>query len=186
MNFLDVYRFFMRWEGGLSRDYRDSASKYPCPVKFNGESGWHTNKGVTYATYVAYFGKDNPGDFFKLTDEQLQYIFIKGYWDKVKGSEIKSIHIAACLVSWAWGSGSKSSIKAIQKLVGTKVDGVIGNKTIEAINSADEQELFDKWVEARRKFFISISKEGTPNTAFRRGWLRRLEDFDKKFNPKNS
>lgn len=182
-DFKDVIDFFMVWEGGLSRDTKDSASRFPCPTEWNHSKGWHTNKGITYATWVNYFGKDRDDEFFNMTREHVEHIFKVGYWDKVKGDEIDSYAIAACLVSWAWGSGSKTAIKMIQKIVGTKVDGVIGSKTLKAINSKDEKELFDECIEARRKFFLDISKDGTPNAKFRRGWLRRLDAFEKEFKP---
>ena len=182
-NHKEVVDFFLAWEGGLSRDTRDSASAYPCRTEYNGYKDWHTNKGITYKTWVTYFSENRDDEFFNMKREHLEEIFKRGYWDKVKADDIDSEAIAACLVSWAWGSGSKTAIKMIQKIVGTKVDGVIGTKTLKAINSQDEKELFDKCVEARRAFFISISKDGTPNAKFRRGWLRRLEAFEKHFKP---
>lgn len=187
-NYKDVVDFFLIWEGGLSRDEKDSASKYPCPTPHLGYRTWHTNKGITYATWVAYFGTDRDSEFFNMTREHLEHIFKVGYWDKVKGDEIDSSAIGAVLVSWAWGSGSKTAIKQMQKLLNDlgdklKVDGVIGKNTLKAINNKDEVELFEAAVEARRKFFISISKDGTNNAKFRRGWLRRLDSFNKEFHP---
>lgn len=183
-----VVDFFLVWEGGLSRDSRDSASSYPCRTEYNGYKDWHTNKGITYKTWVAYFGTDRDSEFFEMKREHLEHIFKVGYWDKVSGDDIDSAAIGAVLVSWAWGSGSKTAIKQMQKLLNKlgdklKVDGVIGSKTLKAINSKDEVELFDACIEARREFFLAISKEGTPNAKFRRGWLRRLDSFNAKFRP---
>jgi lysozyme family protein len=181
-----VISFFMKWEGGLSRDGNDSASRFPCRTPYNGYNGWHTNKGITYAVWVSYFGKDQDARFFEMSEADVEHIFKAGYWDKVKGDEIDHESIAACMVSWAWGSGAGTSIKMMQKIVGTKVDGKLGAITIGAINKRIDEDVnafFNECVEARRKFFMSISEPGTPNAKFRRGWLNRLNDFTLKFKP---
>jgi lysozyme family protein len=43
----------LQWEGGLSRNPADTASKNPAPCSYNGKTGYHTNKGVTYTTLQA-------------------------------------------------------------------------------------------------------------------------------------
>lgn len=43
----------LKWEGGLSNHKNDSASKNPCPVTYNGVSGYHTNRGITWNTPVS-------------------------------------------------------------------------------------------------------------------------------------
>lgn len=179
----NVVDFFMKWEGGLSRDGRDRASRYPCPMLFNGYKDWHTNKGITYQTWVHYFGHDQKHRFLTMSIEDVKDIFRRGYWDKVKGDEIESDAIAATLVSWAWGSGSKTAIKLMQGVVGTKRDGIIGKKTLKAINDSDEKELFDLCLERREKFFRDICKARPTNNAFLRGWLRRLNNFNEEFKP---
>ena len=186
--------FFFKWEGGLSRDTSDSASSYPCPTALDGKKGYHTNKGITYKTWVAFHGKKKNKEFLNMTDEDVIDIFKKGYWDKVKADKIKSDAIAVCLTSWAWGSGSTTAIIHIQRLLGLTQDGIIGKITLGAINECDEVELFDRMVEARRRFFQYITNKGNARTQqqkvrfsnngrFLRGWLRRLGDFNLKFRP---
>ena len=45
--------FMKKWEGGLSRATTDTASSNPAPWTYKGQSGWHTNKGITYATFIS-------------------------------------------------------------------------------------------------------------------------------------
>ena len=195
-NHKDIVPFFYKWEGGKSRDASDDASKYPCPTKFDGIGGWHTVKGVTYASWVGVFGKDNDDRFFEMNDEDWGLIFKNKYWDKVKGDDIKYQSIANVFVSWAWGSGAGEAIKQMQRVLGVDRDGIIGKQTIGALNSREEQELFDACIEARRSFFYYITNPNNAkdpktkirfakNKKFLKGWLNRLNDFDKNFNPKN-
>jgi lysozyme family protein len=84
----------------------------------------------------------------------------------------------------AWGSGASQAIKTVQKCLnelGAKVavDGAIGNKTIQAINSADPKKLLGVMLIERERFFRAISKG--KNAVFLKGWLNRLNDFKKTF-----
>lgn len=178
-----VLSFFLKWEGGLSKDPRDRASRKPCPTRYNQSYGWHTNRGITYETWVAFHGKNNDKGFFEMTHEDVEDIFKRGYWDKVKGDKIKSGAIAATLVSWAWGSGPRTAIKLMQGVVKVKKDGILGPKTLKAINDFDEKELFELGLERREKFFNDICKNRPANYKFLRGWLNRLRDFEQVFKP---
>ncbi|MCP3684110.1 MAG: peptidoglycan domain protein, partial [bacterium] len=117
------------------------------------------------------------------------------YWDPAQGDDIDHQSIADCLVSWAWGSGARTAVKQMQRVLGVTRDGIIGKNTLAAINEADEKELFAKCVESRRLFFHYITtprnaksqtarQRYTNNQRFLRGWLRRLEAFSKEYAPK--
>jgi lysozyme family protein len=176
-----------KWEGGLSRDKNDSASVNPNPLPYKGVTGWHTNKGITYATWVSLFGKDSNAEFYEMKDEQwIKAYFV--YYNAVKGNQILNDSIAYFLTQIAWGSGigGKQAGKTVQKALNQlghnlTVDGIIGIKTLEAINTTDSKTLFDKMIEFRVKYFQSISKGR--NQTFLKGWLRRLEDFRLTFRP---
>jgi len=186
----NIVPFFYKWEGGTSNDIKDSASSYTCGV-----DGIHTNKGVTYKAWVGVFGTDEVDRFLKMNHEDWGLIFKSKYWDAVKGDRIEPQSIADCLVSWAWGSGARTAVKQMQRVLGVTVDGIIGNQTIGAINDSNELELFAKCVQARRNFFHYITtpanargqrarKRYSNNQRFLRGWLRRLDAFTKEYAPK--
>ena len=189
-NHNNIVPFFYRWEGGESNDPKDSASSYHCGV-----DKIHTVKGVTYKAWIGVFGKDEVERFLEMNHEDWGLIFKSKYWDAVKGDQIEHQSIADCLVSWAWGSGARTAIKQMQRVLGVTRDGIIGKNTLAAINEADEKELFAKCVEARRLFFHYITtprnaksqtarQRYTNNQRFLRGWLRRLEAFSKEYAPK--
>jgi lysozyme family protein len=182
-NHKQIVPFFYKWEGGLSNDPNDSASSYPCPIRYKGQSGWHTNKGVTYKAWVGVFGTNNETGFLAMSNDDWGLIFKSKYWDAVKGDKIALQSIANVLVSWAWGSGSKTAIKQMQRVLGVTVDGIIGNQTISAINESNEVELFEKCIIARKQFFEFITKRNPKNLKFLKGWLNRLNDFNKQFHP---
>lgn len=195
-----IVKFFFKWEGGLSRHPNDSASKYPNPLEHEGKRGWHTNMGITYATWERYKGKNAKRAFFNMTEEDVVEIFEKGYWLPSKCDKIDSQAVAVCLVSWAWGSGVYGAATQLQRMLikdGKKigsVDGIIGKKTLKAVNSYDERELFDLMVKTRESFFRYITNPAnartqgqrerfSKNAKFLNGWLNRLNNFNETFRP---
>ena len=152
----------LRWEGNWANDPADS--------------GGCTMRGVTIGTFRKYYGKTKTcSDLRKLTDAQWDHIFVHGYWDKWKASTINNQSIANLLVDWFWTSGVYG-IKYPQRVLGVKDDGIVGPKTIAAINNyPNQRELFQKLWNRRKKHFESIGK-GT-NAKFLRGWLNRLASF---------
>lgn len=151
----------LKWEGG----YASNIDGQIC-----------TMKGVTLATFRNCFGKSKTcKDLRNITDAQWDSIFIQKYWNRWSGDAIKSQAIANLLVDWVWASGIYG-IKYPQRVLGVVDDGIVGPKTIAAINNyPNQKELFQKLWNRRKKHFESIGKGN--NAKFLKGWLNRLNDF---------
>lgn len=155
--------FILRWEGGYINDQADL--------------GKQTNKGVTLSTYRSVFGKNKTvSDLKKITDEQWVFIFKKFYWDKWKADDIKDQNVANILVDWLWCSGSYG-IKIPQRVLGVSVDGIVGSKTIAAINARDGRELFDTIKQERKDFIDRICQTRPQNRKFKNGWMNRINSL---------
>lgn len=178
-----IIPWIKKWEGGLSKDPNDQASKNPVPDG----SGYHTNKGITWQVWKSVFGssEDSIKRFYDMSDKDWAYIFKTLYWDKIGGDNIRSQRIADILSNWAWGSGTYIPSVAIQKILGIGIDGIIGKQTINAINSANEQIVFTKLKNANIAFFDSLSKNPKYST-FRTGWFNRLTSLYDEYIKKNT
>lgn len=161
--------FILSFEGGFVNDPLDK--------------GGATNKGVTIATWrqVGY-DKDGDGDIDVddlklLTDKDaIERVMRPHYWNRWKADQIKSQSVANILVDWVWGSGA-NGIKIPQQMLGVAADGVVGPKTLAALNAQDPKAFFEA-VKVRRSKFIEDIVRRTPSQArFRKGWLRRLDSI---------
>lgn len=156
------------------------------PIVKKYEGGWAgnidgkqcTNSGVTLATFRNYYGRNkNCNDLRKLTNEQWENIFVNGYWNRWKADSINNQSIASLLVDWLWVSGVYG-IKYPQRILGVVDDGVVGKKTLAAINDyPDKKELFDKLWQRRKKHFEAIANSNPSKKKFLRGWYNRLNAF---------
>ena len=154
--------FILSWEGGFSDDPRDK--------------GGATMKGITLATYKALVRADNnrdgkidAKDLRLLTEKQWDAVYKVNFWNKWKADEIKSQAIANLLVDWYWNSG-RYGITNAQIALGVQPDGIVGARTLAAINNyPNEKELFAKLWKARANYY---KRQNQP--AFYNGWMNRL------------
>ena len=138
-----------------------------------GDRGGATNMGVTLNTFRSVYGqKMTETDLKNMTEEQWTEIYTKLFWNRWSASAINNQAIANLLVDWVWASGAYG-IKLPQKILGVTIDGLVGKKTLAAINDyPNQKELFDKLWNERKAYFERIGK-GT-QAKFLKGWLNRL------------
>lgn len=156
--------FILQWEGGFVNDPDDL--------------GGATNKGITIGTFTEYRRKKGLSaptveDLKNISDVEWHDVFKSLYWDRWKADDINSQAVANIVVDWVWASGVHG-IKRPQKLLGVVADGLVGPKTIAAINAADPKKLFDTIKADRKKFIDEICKARPKNEKYRKGWVNRI------------
>lgn len=167
-NIVKLEPHILKWEGGWSNDPNDK--------------GGPTMKGVTLAVYTVYcknkgWATPTQKDLKQITFPEWEDILKSMYWDKWKADKIENQSIANLLVDWVWTSG-KWGIIFPQRVLGVTDDGIVGPKTLEAINKyPNQKELFQKLWNRRKAHFTSIANSTPSNKKFLKGWLNRLNDL---------
>jgi hypothetical protein len=189
-NHKNQVQFIKKWEGGISNDQRDvGPASFPMPCMYNGQYGWHTNKGIVYRTFTMNAAKlgyvASCENFIQMPD----YIWLKIYkltfWDKFFLDQYRSQSIADIIVSLAWGSGIGGAYKQIAKFLNKNYGGNFSEYTSgysagNAIKFRDtfhritktasaEKRVQEKLIEHLRQFYISLN-----NPTYIKGWLNRV------------
>lgn len=161
--------FILKWEGGY--------------VHHKNDKGGATNRGVTYNTWEDYCkrkGKEASLTTLRhMTKEEWRDIFTEHSWNPWQADKIASQRVANICVEWSWMSGARTAIKKVQKLLGVTADGIVGPKTLAAINGHSGDALFGQIKELRKKFYYGIVKQDPTQQIFLKGWLNRLEDLSR-------
>ena len=160
-----------QWEIARRRGFSDDPD----------DAGGATMCGITIATYKRYCRlkcKPEPAvaQLKAITLREWLDILRALYWDKMCADKINNQSVANLCVDNVWGSGP-GYIKQIQLVAGVTPDGIVGPKTLAAINNADQLKLFNRLVDRRRAFYMNICMSKNSNKKFLKGWINRLADF---------
>ena len=158
-------KFILSFEGGFVNDPKDR--------------GGATNKGVTIATWKAQgYDKNGDGvidvkDLKHITEADAVAIMRKNYWNRWRADEIADQSLANELVDWTWASG-RHGIVIPQQMLGVAADGIVGPKTIAALNATYAPVFFEQLRKRRLKFIDNIIKGNSSQKRFEAGWYRRV------------
>ena len=179
--------FLIKWEAGISKKSNETNESLFQRARKTGwaddpdDLGGQTMVGVTMATYEEYcrrkgYPKPTTGRLMDLSYNDWKSILKMLYWDRWNADEIRSQSIAEIVCDFVWASGVHG-IKVPQDLVGVIPDGIVGPKTLAAVNSRNPRDLFDQIKIARFDFIEDICRKRPANNKFKRGWMNRINDI---------
>lgn len=158
-NFRTAIPFTLKWEGGFSNHKRDK--------------GGATFKGVTLANAKAYIDKSMTVAKLKQLDDATIVDFYKlRYWDVCRCDMLQA-GVDFAVFDYAVNSGPSRAIKALQSVVGVKVDGKIGAKTIAATQAVNDVTLVKAIFDQREAYL----KNHPDFDVFGKGWINRTSDL---------
>lgn len=131
-------------------------------VNHPSDPGGETRYGISKRSYP---GEDIAG----MTLARAKEIYRRDFWGPA-GCDAVPPGIRFDLFDFAVNSGTRTAIRALQRCVGAHPDGVIGPKTLQAINDANPHILRARLNGERLEFMASLSTW----PAFGRGWARRI------------
>ena len=136
------------------------------------DPGGETNLGVTKRVYEEWGGTKDMKD---LEVEDVEPIYKKNYWDRVKAESLPG-GLDLCVFDFGVNAGTGRAAKYLQTMIGTVADGGIGPNTLKALANYVESEGVEQTIKnyqaARQEYYESLSTFET----FGKGWTRRVDE----------
>ena len=161
-NFETAFELVIKKEGGYVNDPYDK--------------GGETKYGISKKAYPEL-------DIKNLTLEKAKHIYYKDYWLKSKANQMPA-RLALIHFDTAVNTGVKTAGKILQRALNRQgfnliVDGIVGNKTLDAVKKADIDKLLADYTIERNKYYLL-----TGNNRYLKGWINRsisVYDFASKY-----
>jgi len=148
VTFEEAFERVIGHEGGYVNDPRDP--------------GGETHYGISKRSYPM-------EDIMGLTIERARLLYRRDYWGPA-GCDAVPDAIKFDLFDMAVNSGVKTAIKTLQCAAGADVDGIIGPRTLLAVQSMPAARLVARFNGARLAYMTDAA--GWPT--FSRGWAKRI------------
>ena len=140
------------------------------------DPGGETNLGVTKRVYEDFGGTKDMKD---LTREDVEPIYKKNYWDRLKGDKLLP-GLDLAVFDFGVNAGPGRAAQFLQRLVGAEVDGGIGPKTLAAVDEYVKEfglaDTIENYCNARKDYYKTLSTFDT----FGKGWIRRTNETYKE------
>ena len=142
------------------------------------DTGGATMYGVTQATFNAWLkavGRKQR-NVKTITRDEAFTLYKTMYWDEA-GCDKLPFPISYMVFDAAVNSGPVRADKWLQAALGVKQDGILGPKTLAALEEAVDREdfvIYYRIIDERLKFLVALIRSKTSQLAFLLGWMRRL------------
>jgi lysozyme family protein len=156
--FDDCLTLVLKHEGGFSNNPKDP--------------GGMTNLGVTKKNWDAWINRtSNENEFRLLTKADVSDFYHSLFWKPVRGDELPA-GVDYVVFDCAVNSGPARAIKILQSTLGVRVDGVIGQQTLDVVNLQPSEGVIRDYTTARLEFLKDLNSFDT----FGAGWTRRVNE----------
>lgn len=178
-----IIPFLILWESGVKDENADPETLFE-KARAKGivcdpdDRGGATVAGVTMMTFADFRRRKGlpvpiAADLAAITYAEWLDVLKILFWDRWQADRIDSQRVAHMLVDWVWTSGSYG-ITIPQRVLGVKADGIVGKKTVAAVNDSNPANLFARLKRERMAYIDRICRSRPANLRFRNGWLRRI------------
>lgn len=168
-NFNRAFDYTLRNEGGYS-NHKD-------------DSGGATKYGITISTLKRWRNAPcTDGDVQTLTRDEAKEIYREWYWNPLRLDEVELLVVATVTFDAGVLFGVKLAAYRLQKVALTverslKVDGIVGPKTLTALNKMQQSTFVIGFQKELRERINEVIIAQPKNEVFRNGWHNRIDRF---------
>ena len=114
-----------------------------------------------------------------LNNDELLMLVSKFYknkfWDIAMLDKIQSQRISSEIFIFGVNVGMRRAIMLAQKAVAVKEDGIVGPKSIRALNSIDEKVFDNVYDEYEKQYYIDLVEKYPEKKKYLNGWMKRAK-----------
>ena len=157
-----IFDYLLRVEGGYSDDKYDKGGKTKYGI-IESEARKYGYKGEM---------RDMPIDIARDINNKKDYH--RNGLDTLKSDKI-ALSICDFVVN-AGNWGTKKAQAALNELgFDLRVDGILGEKSLAALNEVDENKFLEKYHDLQRRYYRVLAANKPSQKKFLTGWLNRVE-----------
>ena len=169
-----IFPVILQNEKGFVNDLSDpgGATKYGVSLRFLKSVG-------DYDYDLDGDGDIDIDDIRLLKIEDAKEIFYGRFYAPLRLDELKNEKLALEVIDHAINAGMKSAVKILQSIAGTKVDGIMGQKTIAAANTFLDN-IALRYADARKDWYLDLIEDKPHYAKYQAGWINRVNNTYKK------
>lgn len=107
--------------------------------------------------------------------EKVKIFYKKEFWDKMRLDEVDSELKACELFVFGVNVDTVPAVRVLQRLLGVVVDGIMGQKTLKALNDYNEQSFDVDFDRAEIAYYRNLVKAKPEYHIYEGGWINRAE-----------
>jgi lysozyme family protein len=115
----------------------------------------------------------NELEIIKELNYELSTFYYSQFWSKIKGESILNQAVAESIFDFAVNTGIATSVQLAQTVVKVTPDGVIGPKTLAAINGFDPEYFLARFAILKIKRYVEICQKRPLSKKYIFGWVIR-------------
>jgi lysozyme family protein len=138
------------------------------------DRGGPTRYGITQAALSNYLGRPaSVLDVQGIDHVTVAAIYRSRYWTPICGDQIQNQAIANAFLDLAALTGPTQAARMMQTAAGVTSDGLVGPRTLAAINAAASQTLLVSFSHKACAYFAAIALRDPTQAKFLSGWQLR-------------
>ena len=136
-------------------------------VNHPSDPGGETNMGIAKRFYPNL-------DIENLTEEEAIKIYYEDYWLPAHLDKLNNDDLVLQIFDMSVSAGIKMAIKLLQRLVGVKDDGILGDVTARAVREFNG-DVEAEYRKRRKLFYVTLVQKKEELRVFIKGWLARVD-----------
>lgn len=160
-DFLPAFERMIRNEGGYKL------------TDIKGDKGGQTYAGIARTRWPAWSGWPFVDRGETPPSALVREFYRRNFWDAVRGDELVHQGVAESLFDFAVNAGARTASKLAQIVAGVTADGVLGPKSLTAINALQADYFRPHYAIAKLARYRDIVTRDRTQAKFLLGWINR-------------